>query len=59
MKTKLIVLKDRDRIWFIGNAMPKHGRDGTIQYIGYSVQNTNGFEYIGSSPGTCNYFYIK
>lgn len=43
MKTKLIVLKDRDRIWFIGNAMPKHGRDGTIQYIGYCIQNTNGF----------------
>lgn len=59
MKTKLIVLKDRDRIWFIGNAMPKHGRDGTIQYIGYCIQNTNGFEYIGSSLVNESCFYIK
>ena len=58
MKTKLIVLKDRDRIWFIGYAMPTRLRDGTTQYIGYSIENITGDSFIGDA-GTCNYFYIK
>lgn len=58
MKTKLIFLESENRPWFIGYAMPTRLRDGTIQYIGYSIENITGDSFIGY-PGTCNYFYIK
>ena len=58
MKTRLIFLENRYRPWFIGYAMPTRLRDGTIQYIGYSIENTESDSFIGDT-GTCNYFYIK
>lgn len=58
MKTRLIFLENRRRPWFIGYAMSTRLIDGSIQYIGYSIENTEGDSFIGDN-GTCNYFYIK
>ena len=58
MKTRLIFLESRLRPWFIGYTMPTRLRDGSMQYIGYSIENTEGDSFIGDT-GTCNYFYIK
>ena len=58
MKTRLIVLENKKRPWFIGNALPERRKDGSIRYIGYSIENTLSFSFIGNH-GTENYFYIK
>ena len=58
MKTKLIVLRQGKRPYFISNALSKAFKDGSIRYIGYSVQNLEAFTFIGDA-GTENYFHIK
>lgn len=58
MKTKLIVLQQGTRPYFISNALSKAFKDGSIRYIGYSVQNLEAFNFIGDA-GTENYFHIK
>ena len=58
MKTRLIVLENKKCPWFIGNALPERRKDGSIQYIGYSIENTISSSFIGDI-GTENYFYIK
>ena len=58
MKTRLIFLESRLRPWFIGNALLERRKDGSIQYIGYSIENTISSSFIGDI-GTENYFYIK
>ena len=58
MKTKLIVLQQGTRPYFISNALRKAFKDGRIRYIGYSVQNLEAFNFIGDA-GTENYFHIK
>ena len=57
MKTRLIFLENRYRPWFIGYSMSTRARDGSLQYIGYSIENVEG-DFIGDD-GTSNYFYIK
>jgi len=57
MKTKLIILQQGTRPYFISNALSIPLRDGSIQYIGYCVLNLIGFNFIGD-VGTENYFYI-
>ena len=57
MKIRLIFLENRYRPWFIGYAMSTRARDGSLQYIGYSIENVEG-DFIGDD-GTSNYFYIK
>jgi hypothetical protein len=58
MKTKLIVLRQGTRPYFISNALSIPYRDGSIRYIGYCVQNLEAFNFIGDA-GTENYFHIK
>ena len=60
MKTKLIVLQQGTRPYFISNALLSAFKDGTIRYIGYCVQNLEAFNSsIIGDAGTENYFHIK